>query len=97
MIKYKQYDLIRTPIITEKSTLLSENNKYTFKVLNKVNKLDIKKAIESIFSVKVSKVHIINIQGKVKRFKGILGSRSNYKKAIVTLDKGYSIDLAGVK
>ena len=89
-----KYDLIRRPIITEKSTILTEQGKYIFEVAFAANKPSIKKAIEQIFNVKVSGVNVLNQKGKVKKFKGVIGRRSDIKKAIVTLDKGYTIDLA---
>lgn len=90
-----KYDLIKTPIITEKSTTLGEINKYVFKVSRYASKDSLKKAVESIFSVNVLKVNIINYKGKIKKFKGFLGRRSDTKKAIITLDKDQTIDLAG--
>jgi len=90
-----KYDLIRKPVITEKSTLLGESGKYVFEVSKDAAKHSIKKAIESIFSVKVKSVNVLNQKGKVKRFKGVIGRRSDVRKAVVTLEKDYSIDLAG--
>lgn len=75
--------------------MLSEYRKYTFKVIKKANKDLVKKAVELIFGVKVQKVNVLNIPGKAKRFKGILGKRSDLKKAIVTLEKDQYIDLSG--
>lgn len=92
---YSYYDLIRKPIVTEKTTLLSEQNKYTFEVAKIAEKKQIKKAIEKIFAVKVKKVNILNIKGKLKRFKGRLGQESDVKKAIITLEKNYAIDYSG--
>jgi len=94
MLKVK-YDLIRSPIITEKTTILSEQKKYVFEVSPAATKPLIKKAIEEIFEVKVKSVNILNQKGKVKKFKGTLGRRSDIKKAIVTLSGDYSIDFAG--
>lgn len=94
MTKIK-YDLIKKPLITEKSTALSEQNKYVFEVIPAANKCSIKKAIEEIFEVKVKAVNVLNQKGKVKKFKGTIGRRSDVKKAIVTLEKDYTIDLAG--
>jgi len=92
------FDIIRTPVITEKSTLLSEFNKVTFKVASSANKALVKKAVEEIFKVKVESVNTMTVKGKTKRFKGKIGKRSGYKKAIVTLAEGQSIDvMAGVK
>lgn len=95
MSNYKYYDLIRKPIITEKTAMLNELNKFTFEVLRSAEKPVIKKAVEEIFSVKVKKINIINIKGKVKRFKGRVGKQSDVKKAIVTLEKDYTIDFTG--
>lgn len=94
-MNYNLYDVIRNPIITEKTTMLSEYRKYTFKVLQDSNKNLVKKAVELVFGVKVQKVNILNLKGKSKRFKGVIGRRSDTKKAIVTLEKNQSIDLAG--
>lgn len=95
MIK-ANYDLIRKPIITEKSTFLGEQGKYVFEVSKDATKPLIKKAVENIFEVKVTSVNILNQKGKVKKFKGTLGRRSDVKKAIVSLEKGSSIDFSGV-
>lgn len=94
MTKIK-YDLIKKPLITEKSTALGEQNKYVFEVIPAANKNSIKKAVEAIFEVKVKAVNMLNQKGKVKKFKGITGRRADVKKAIVTLEKDYTIDLAG--
>ena len=93
----KAYQVILNPLVTEKSTQLSEYNKIVFSVPVNATKLEVKLSIEKIFSVKVKTVNTILIKGKIKRFKGILGKRSNTKKAIVTLAPGNTIDLsAGV-
>ena len=93
----KSYQIIRNPIITEKATKLSEFNKVVFEVASKSNKNEIKGAIEKLFSVKVKAVNIINIKGKAKRFKGVLGKRNDIKKAVITLVEGNTIDIsAGV-
>ena len=92
---YKHYDLIRKPIITEKTTNLSELNKFTFEVASFAEKPAVKKAIESIFEVKVKKINILNVKGKQKRFKSRNARQSDIKKAIVTLEKNYTIDFAG--
>ncbi len=92
------YDVLRRPVITEKSTRLSELNKVVFKVANDTNKSQVKEAVEAIFGVKVVKVNTVSIEGKTKRFRGTVGKRDDIKKAIVTLAEGQSIDLmAGVK
>ena len=87
------YDLIKKPIVTEKSSLLSENNQVIFEVKVTATKLEIKKAIESIYSVKVKAVNTIRVKGKVKRFRGIVGKRAEIKKAIISLADGQSIDI----
>ena len=94
-INVKNYDVLLSPIVTEKASLISENNQVAFKVALKASKIDIKNAIESIFKVKVKAVNTIVIKGKIKIFKGKKGRRSDYKKAIVTLAEGNSIDLSG--
>ena len=107
MIKYKNklkevdlnksYQIIRKPIVTEKATKLSEFNKVVFEVAYKSNKNEIKGAVEKLFSVKVKAVNIINIKGKLKRFKGVLGKKNDIKKAVITLEEGNTIDIsAGV-
>ena len=93
----KSYKIIYKPIVTEKATKLSEFNKVVFEVASKTNKIEIKYAVEKLFSVKVKSVNIINIKGKVKRFKGVLGKRNDIKKAVITLEEGNTIDIsAGV-
>ena len=90
----KSYKIIYKPIVTEKATKLSEFNKVVFEVASKSNKIEIKGAVEKLFSVKVKSVNTILLKGKVKRFKGILGRRANTKKAIITLAPGNTIDLS---
>ena len=94
MKKFSYLDTIISPNVTEKSTSLSEFNKVVFKVHKGSSKNSIKKSIEKIFKVKVIKVNTINLKGKTKLVKGKKTSRPGYKKAIVTLQKGQSIDLA---
>ena len=93
MKKINYIDSIRSPIITEKATVLSEQNKTVFKVHNKANKKSIKKNIEKIFKVNVVKINIINKKTKIKMKQGKKSYKSGYKKAIITLKKGQSIDL----
>ena len=93
MKKINFIDSIRNPIITEKATILSEQNKTVFKVHEKANKKSIKKNIEKLFKVSVVKVNIINQKTKMKLKQGRKSYKSGYKKAIVTLKKGQSIDL----
>ena len=94
MKKIHLYDTIISPIVTEKSTNLSEQNKIVFKVSNKLNKIILKKNIEKIFKVNVIKVNIINKQSRKKITRGKKVKIQGYKKAIITLKKGQSIDLA---
>ena len=93
MNKLNLYDKILSPIVTEKSTNLSEQNKIVFKVPVKANKKNLKTNIEKIFKVNVTKVNIINKQNRTKLTRGKKIRVSGYKKAIVTLKKGQSIDL----
>lgn len=95
MTNCKYYDLINKPIVTEKTTCLGEQNKFVFAIDDSADKKSVKNAIEAIFEVKVKKVNILNIKGKNKRFKGVKGKQSDVKKAIVTLEKDYKIDLSG--
>ena len=93
MYKIHTYDKILSPLVTEKSTNLSEQNKIVFKVPFKSNKIILKKTIEKIFKVNVVKVNIINKQIRTKVTRGRKVKISGYKKAIITLKKGQSIDL----
>ena len=93
MKKINYLDSIRNPIITEKATILSEQNKSVFKVHVKANKKIIKKNIEKLFKVNVIKVNIINQKSKLKVKQGRKSYKTGYKKAIITLKKGQSIDL----
>ena len=101
MTNHSLYDVIRRPIVTEKTTIMSEpesdsqGRKYTFVVMQEANKTLVRKAVESIFDVKVQKVNMLVVKGKQKRFKGRLGRQSDYKKAIVTLARDQVINLAG--
>ena len=94
MKKFNLLDTIVSPVITEKATTLSEFNKMVFRVHKGASKNSIKKSIEKIFKVNVIKINTINLKGKTKLVKGKKSSRPGYKKAIVTLKKGQSIDLA---
>ena len=94
MKKFNLLDTIVSPVITEKATTLSEFNKIVFKVHKGANKNSIKKSIEKIFKVKVVKVNTINLKGKSKLVRGKKIFKSGYKKAIITLQKGQSIDLS---
>src|SRR5271165_4971144 len=87
------YDVIRAPIVTEKSTAASEHNQVIFKVAMSATKPDIKEAVERLFNVKVLAVNTLIRKGKTKRFKGVKGQQSDFKKAIVTLEEGQAIDI----
>ena len=93
MSKINLYDKILSPMVTEKSTNLSEQNKVVFKVPRKANKVNLKKNIEKIFKVNVTKINIINKQNRIKTSRGKKIKIQGYKKAIITLKKGQSIDL----
>ena len=94
MKKINYLDSIKSPVITEKATGLSEQNKVIFKVHENASKESIKKNIEKIFKVKVLKVNTINKKPKTKMVRGKLGIKKGFKKAVITLKKGQSIDLA---
>jgi large subunit ribosomal protein L23 len=93
MNKLAMYDVILAPVVTEKSTRVSEHNQVVFKVRKEATKPDIKAAVEGIFGVKVLAVNTLVQKGKMKRFKGRVGFRSDAKKAIVTLAEGQNIDV----
>jgi large subunit ribosomal protein L23 len=88
----KIFEIIRNPLISEKSTLVSQYNYYVFKVSPKSNKSEIKQAIEKLFNVKVLSVNTLNQEGKVKKFRNRPGKRANFKKAFVKLAEGNTID-----
>ena len=88
------YDVIRKPIITEKTTLASENGAVVFEVAIDANKPQIKEAVEAVFGVKVKAVNTSIAKGKNKRFRGQLGTRKDVKKAYVTLEEGNTIDVS---
>jgi large subunit ribosomal protein L23 len=94
MSKYSNYDVIRAPVITEKSTNLSELSQVMFDVAIDATKPEIKAAVEALFSVKVKAVNTHVRKGKVKRFRNRLGVRNDVKKAVVTLADGQSIDIS---
>lgn len=94
MTDLRHYDVIVSPVITEKSTMISEHNQVVFNVAPKATKPEIRAAVEALFSVKVKAVNTIVRKGKVKRFKGIVGRQSDVKKAIVTLANGQTIDVS---
>ena len=92
--KIHLFDKILSPVVTEKSTNLSEQSKVVFKVLKKSNKKSLKKAVEKIFKVNVIKINIIKKQSRYKISRGKKIKKKGYKKAIVTLKKGQNIDLS---
>lgn len=87
------YDIIVSPVITEKATMASESNQVVFNVAKTATKPAIKAAVEALFEVKVKSVNTLVRKGKVKRFRGFKGQQSNVKKAIVTLEEGHAIDV----
>ena len=89
----QHYDVIRKPIITEKSTMASENGAVVFEVAIDAAKPQIKEAVEALFGVKVKAVNTTITKGKVKRFRGQIGKRKDVKKAYVTLEEGNTIDV----
>ncbi len=94
MATARHYDIILSPVITEKATLLTEQNKVVFQVAKDSTKDEIAAAVEELFKVRVIKVNTLITKGKTKRFRGILGRRSDVKKAIVTLQEGQTIDIS---
>lgn len=92
-VSAKMYDTLVRPVITEKSMLSSEAGKVTFLVPLSATKGEVKAAVEAIFNVKVNKVNTIRQFGKEKRFRGYVGQRSDFKKAVVTLAEGQNIDV----
>lgn len=94
MTDIRHYDIVISPVVTEKSTMLSEHNQVVFKVARKATKPEIKAAVEALFSVKVEAVNTLVRKGKMKRFKGVIGRQSDIKKAVVTLADGQSIDFS---
>ena len=90
----KMYDLVLQPVITEKSTRCSEHNQVVFNVPLNATKPEISSAVEQIFNVKVDSVNTLRTKGKVKRFRGHKGRRSDTKKAMITLAEGHSIDMS---
>ena len=90
-----ELNLIKKPVITEKSTANAQFNKYIFEVRKDANKINIKKTIEEIYKVKVQKLNSLNVKSKPKVFKGQRGTRSELKRIIVTLKEGNTIDMSG--
>lgn len=91
--KERMYDVIKSPVITEKATMGSEHNQVTFRVPLDATKPEIKASVEGVFGVEVSAVNTLIQKGKQKRFRGRMGRRSDVKKAVVTLKEGHSIDV----
>jgi large subunit ribosomal protein L23 len=89
----RHYDVILSPVITEKATLASDKNQVMFKVARTATKPQIKEAVEKLFDVKVKTVNTLVRKGKVKAFKGTIGTQSPVKRAIVTLEEGHTIDV----
>jgi len=89
----RMYDIVRRPVITEKATMASEHNQVTFRVPLDADKREVKAAVEGLFKVKVTAVNTLRVKGKAKRFRGFMGRRPDYKKAIVTLEEGSRIDV----
>jgi large subunit ribosomal protein L23 len=89
----RHYDVIIAPVITEKATMMSEQNRVVFKVNAKATKPQIKEAVEKLFDVKVRRVNTLVRRGKVKAFKGRRGEQQSVKRAIVTLEEGHKIDV----
>lgn len=94
MSRERMYEVLRAPVITEKATAVSEHNQVVFKVALDANKHEVKRAIETLFDVKVTAVNTLRVKGKTKMHRGRPGRRSDYKKAIVTLAEGNSIDVS---
>ena len=87
------YEVLRAPVVTEKATMASEHGQVVFRVALDATKHEIKAAVEALFKVKVEAVNTLRVKGKTKRFRGHLGERSDYKKAMVSLAEGQSIDV----
>lgn len=87
------YHIVRRALITEKSTVAKDENKYVFEVDRRANKIEVAKAVEKLFKVKVINVHVMNVTGKKKRIGRILGEKRSWKKAVVTLAPGSRIEI----
>lgn len=94
MTDIRHYDVVVSPVITEKATMVSEHNQVVFNVAKDANKTEIRNAVEALFGVKVKAVNTFVRKGKVKRFRGVKGRQKDVKKAIVTLVDGQSIDVS---
>ena len=93
MSTLSHYDIIRSPLVTEKATIQAESDKVVFNVLKTADKAEIKAAVEALFKVKVKSVNTLIRKGKVKRFRGFVGKQDDVKKAVVTLEAGQRIDI----
>ena len=93
LTQQQMFDIVRSPVITEKATNASEHNQVIFRVPLTATKREVKAAVEGLFKVKVTAVNTIQVQGKLKRFRGRVGRRPDYKKAVVTLGEGQRIDV----
>jgi large subunit ribosomal protein L23 len=93
LTRQQMFDIVRSPVITEKATNVSEHNQVVFHVPLTATKREVKAAVEGLFKVKVTAVNTIRVQGKLKRFRGRPGRRSDYKKAVVTLGEGQRVDV----
>ena len=94
-VEFNLSNIIKAPVVSEKSTLAAENdNRVVFKVANQATKLQVKKSVELMFNVEVEKVQLLNVKGKAKRFGRYMGKRSDWKKAYVKLKEGHDIDFS---
>lgn len=93
MMQEKLFDVLRSPLVTEKTARANQENQYAFRVATTATKADIKAAVEQLFSVNVKSVQTLNVAGKSRRFRGVAGRRADWKKAYVTLAEGQAIDL----
>lgn len=93
-VKAHHYDVLQAPVVTEKSTVAAEQGKVVFRVKPEATKLQVRDAVQALFGVDVIKVNTALVKGKTKQFRGRKGVRSDYKKAVVTLKEGQSIDYA---
>ncbi len=93
MMQEKLFDVLRSPLVTEKTARANQENQYAFRVATTASKADIKAAVEQLFSVNVKSVQTLNVEGKSRRFRGVAGRRAGWKKAYVTLAEGQTIDL----
>ena len=97
MNKNRLLQVLRMPHISEKAAMAGDANQYVFKVASNANKLEIRKAVESVFDVKVETVRVLNVKGKTKRFGARTGKRSDWRKAYIRLQEGQEIEFAGVE